>query len=510
MLVSRSLVVALTTSLLLAGPFATLAGAQTPRRVVVESFRGARGSHARSLLVRNLGDAGYEVVPDDEVEGVMRELGLRGSLEASEYVALARELRAIAILDGRVTRARRAWRLTVRVRNGLDGSVLGSEGWGGRTQSAIDGVGRSGADRLRSALEQARSPGAAAAVATTDESAWYAGGGADEEVAAEVDEEEELAPPADSSTRYDVFRISVSGGSVWRSMQTTAEVYAARRGMTPVDPANALVEEGRGYTSSGIGHAELGLESEFYPGALGDQPFPYLGILLSFRHSVGLTSAGCRRSSVDCLGDGRVGVGTDQLDLQVGARFRYRLGAQRRDLQLFGEVLYGLSTFTFDLDAMQELDFQAIVPPMEYQWVALGIGFDYGIIPDALFIQVRGGYRIGAGIGTQTRNVWGVESSAGGGFNLGVELKHEANWLAQGLFVSLRFEYFAFFTTFRGQVGCATPGNCPDIGATPWTDDHLWELWPVSPGSTDVEGGIHDTVNDNYFRWGLYVGYAFR
>ena len=95
-------------------------------------------------------------------------------------------------------------------------------------------------------------------------------------------------------------------------------------------------------------------------------------------------------------------------------------------------------------------------------------------------------------------------------FSLGAELKHEANWLVEGLFVSLRFEYFAFFTTFRGQVGCAVPGGCPDIGATPWTDDHLWELWPVRAGSTEVEGGIHDGVNDNYFRWGLYVGYAFR
>lgn len=509
MLVLRSLAVALAAALFLAGPAADVASAQTARRIVVERFRGARGAHARSLLVRNLGDAGYEIVSDDEVDGAMRELGLSGTLDATDYVTLARQLHAIAFVDGRVTRARRAWRLTVRVRNGFDGAVLGSEGWGGRTQSAIDGVGRGAADRLQGFFDQARAPATAAVVPPDGETPWYAGG-ADEERAAEADEEEEPPPPVDSSTRYDSFRISLSGGSLWRSMQTTAEVYAARRGMAPADPATALVEEPRGYTSSGIGHAELGVESEFFPGALGDQPFPYLGLLISFRHSAFLTSAGCRRTSADCLGDGRISVGTDQLDLQVGARFRYRVGPSRRDVQIFGEVLYGLSTFTFDLEAMQELDFQAIVPPMEYQWVALGLGLDYGIVPDALFLQVRGGYRIGAGIGTQTRNVWGVESTAGGGFNLGIELKHEANWLVEGIFVSLRFEYFAFFTTFRGQVGCAVPGGCPDIGATPWTDDHLWELWPVRAGSTDVEGGIHDGVNDNYFRWGLYVGYAFR
>lgn len=485
--------------------------AQSGRRVAVERFRGPRAAHARSLLVRDLEDHGYVVVGDDELDGARRELGLgRGALEADEYVALARSLSVTAFIDGRVGHVHRAWRLTVRVRNGADGEPLGSESWGGRTQGAIDGVGHNGAQRLADYLQRGSAPTATTAATPPDgERPWYAGG-ADGE--APPDDEEPVAdePPSDASTRYDWLRFSASGGSLWRSMQTQAQVYAARRGIASADPGSDLIDESRGYTSSGIGHAELGLEAEFFPGALGNQPFPYLGIIASFRHSVLLSSSGCRRTSADCTGGGRIGVGTDQLDVQAGLRFRYRLGADRRDVQLFGDVLYGYSTFTFDTSALQELDYQAILPPMEYQWVGIAAGFDYGLIPDVLFVQARGGYRIGVGLGTQARNVWGIDSSNAGGFNFSLELKHEANWLAQGIFVSLRFEYFQFQTNFRGQVGCATT-SCAPTGTTPWTNNDLWELWPVDPSdNSTVVGGIHSAVPDHYVRWGIYLGYAFR
>lgn len=504
---------ALALALLFSMCTAQLALAQAGRRVAVERFRGPRAAHARSLLVRDLEDAGYVVVSDGDVIAARRELGLgTGALEAGEYVSLARALSVVAFVDGRVGHAHRTWRLVVHVHDGADGSDLGDASWGGRTQGAIDGIGRTGADRLRAFIDHASAPGAAAASAPDGEAPWYAGG-ADAEVAGDADDEDprddEDAAPSDASTRYDWLRFSLSGGSLWRSMQAHAQVYAVRRGMMAADPATAFVDEGRGYTSSGIGHAELGLETEFFPGALGNQPFPYLGLIASFRHSALLSSSGCRRSSPDCTSGGRVGVGTDQLDFQAGLRFRYRLGASRRDVQLFGDVLYGYSSFTFDTAALQLLDYQAILPPMEYQWVGIAAGFDYGIIPDALYVQGRVGYRIGVGLGTQARNVWGIDSSNVGGFNLSLELKHEANWLAQGIFISLRFEYFQFMTNFRGQVGCAT-NSCSPTGTTPWTNSDLWELWPVGSDNSTVVGGIRDTVPDNYVRWGLYIGYAFR
>lgn len=510
-LVSFALVAYLFLPLVL--PSAALA--QGGRRVAVERFRGPRAAHARSLLVRDLEDHGYVVVSESDLTAARRELGLgTGTLDEGEYVQLARELRVVAFVDGRVGHAHRQWRLVVHVHDGADGADLGSASWGGRTQGAIDGIGRNGAERLREFLDRAAAPAAPVAAPPPDgERPWYEGG-ADDEVAAEADDEgaqDDDVPDeaSDASTRYDWLRIAASGGSLWRSMQADAQVYAVRRGVPSTDPGNDLVHETRGYTSSGIGHAELGLEAEFFPGALGNQPFPYLGLVGSFRHSAFLSSSGCRRTSTDCTGAGRVGVGTEQLDVQAGLRFRYRLGANRRDVQLFGDVLYGYSTFTFDTASLQELDYQAILPPMEYQWLGIAVGLDYGIVPDALFVQVRGGYRIGVGLGTQARNVWGIDSSLNGGFNLSIELKHEANWLAQGIFVSLRFEYFQFTTNFRGQVGCATT-SCSPTGTQPWTNNDLWELWPVGGDGSTVVGGIRDGVPDNYVRWGLYLGYAFR
>jgi hypothetical protein len=494
---------------------ASLAAAQG-RRVAVDRFHGPRAAHARSLLVRDLEDAGYTIVSDTEIADARRTLGLgSGSLEPAELVSLARQLSVTAIVDGRVGHAHRTWRLVVHVRDGATGSDLGDESWGGRTQSAIDGVGRDGASRLRGYVDRATAPGApTTTAATTGERPWYQSGSAaataDDERPG--DDEHETEEPSDASTRYDWLRISASGGSLWRSMQADARVYAIRRGLTPADPSTALVDESRGYTSSGIGAAELGLEAEFFPGALGNQPFPYLGIIASFRHSVALTSSGCRRPppNNDCTGTAHIGVGTDQLDVQGGLRFRYRLGADRRDVQLFGDVIYGYSAFTFDTSAngLQALDYQAIVPPMGYQWLGIMVGFDYGIVPDALFVQARAGYRIGVGLDPQSRNVWGIDSSTAGGFDAQLELKHEANWLAQGIFVSLRFEYFQFITTFRGQVGCAS-ASCMPVGSQPWTNNDLWELWPVD-ASGNVVGGIRDAVIDHYFRWGLYLGYAFR
>ena len=44
-------------------------------------------------------------------------------------------------------------------------------------------------------------------------------------------------------------------------MSATASVYAIRRGQPATDPATTLHDETRGYTSSGIGHAEC--ESDF-------------------------------------------------------------------------------------------------------------------------------------------------------------------------------------------------------------------------------------------------------
>lgn len=474
--------------------------AEAQGRVAVDAIRGPRGGRARTLLVQSLEDAGWVVVSSSELDGARDRLGIGRSPSDEDWVRVARELNVVAIVDGRVSRARRSWRLTVRVRNGADGAILGDEGWGGRTATAIDGVGRTGAERLSGYLGSARAPGAATAT-ESGETPWYAGG-AD----AETPEEDEAEPEEPSDVeRYDSFRIAASGGTLFRSLSASAEVYRARRDPGVTDAST--IEERRGYQSGGIGHFELGLEAELYPGALGDQPFPFLGILASFRNSVGLGTNACRYGIVACE---RIPVGTNQTDVQAGVRGRYRFGPSRRDFEGMIEVLYGYSSFTFDTDDLQNIDRNAIIPPMEYQYVSLGAGFRYGIVPDFLNVALRVDYRAGFAIGADARSVWGLDTGGPSGVDLALDIIHEATWLVPGIYLSLRFEYFLMVTTFRGQVGCADPATGCGVTDSPWLDEGLWEIWPIGADINDVVGGIHDPVNDHYFRWGLYIGYAFR
>lgn len=469
-------------------------------RVIVERFRGTRAGPARNLLISNLSEAGYTVIPDSEVEAARRRLQLPTRMGTDDYVALARELNVAAILDGRVARARRSWNLTVRVRNGVDGSILGSAAWGGRSTSAIDGVGRNGAERLGEHLQAAQAP--VNQQAQSAEPQWYESG-YHEDAETPVDDEDPTPDPEPTGTdRYDTGRIMLSGGTLWRSFGTIVDVYAGQHGGS--DPS-AVVQQERVYSSAGIGHFELGGEGEIYPGAFGDQPFPYLGLIASFRNSVGLSSTAPSNDPVQ----GDVDLPTNQMDLRVGLRGRYRFGPRRGDFLLFADVGFVMSTFTFGVDELSQIQRASILPPMEYQSIEIGIGFDVAIVRDALSISAYGRGRIGAGLGVETRNVWGIETSPANGFLFGVELRHDATWLARGAFAAVRLDYFQYITQFRGQVGCYDV--CEPV-ANPWEDRSLWEVWPVAdptdPNSR-ITGGAQDPVTDHNVRWGLYLGYAF-
>ena len=140
-------------ALLCAGP----AEAQATR-VVVQSFSGPGGSGLRRRLISDLEENGVEVVSEAEIRRARRELGFGRRIEDDQYVALARELRAAAFIDGRVRRARRRYRLQVRVRNGFDAEVLGGATWEGRRPSSLAAVGRNGYARLRTEIGNARVP----------------------------------------------------------------------------------------------------------------------------------------------------------------------------------------------------------------------------------------------------------------------------------------------------------------------------------------------------------------
>lgn len=493
--------------LLLVGAGHALAQPTAARRVVVQQFSGPRGSTARAALIRDLEEHGVVIVPEDEVRSARERLGFDRRLRGDEYVALARELNASAYVDGRVVRRRRRWALTVRVRNAADGEQLGSASWGGRTAASLGGVRRNGYDRLSEYLDASRAPNQA--VPETGETPWYARGEDDERPPGQEEPAEEPAPPRPASTRYDAFRISVVGGTLFRFLDTSVSVYAAQRGMTPADPASELIDEERRYQSGGIGHFELGGQAELYPGAFDDQPFPYLGALISFTHSVGVQSNGTDRSTGE-----PVPVPTEQLDFLVALRGRYRFGADRREPEIHVDAGWGTFQFNLGLDALQQIEPDTVVPPMQYGYVQVGAGINYGLIPTYLTVGLDFAYRIGTNIGADTRNVWGTDTSPANGLLFGIEIKTEIPEIVQGAFLALRFQYFQFTTNFAGQVGCAQEGACSTY-VDPWNDARAWEVWPVAPPAgaqadlNAVVGGPHGGVNDNYVRLQLAAGYAF-
>jgi hypothetical protein len=489
--------------------------AQEAPRVVVEPFGGPRGGAVRGDLVASLEENGVEIIGEAEVRRASERLGIGRRPSDEEYVQLARELRVSAFIDGYVRRQRRSWGASVRVRNAADGTRVGSASWGGRTAATLNAVRRNGHSRLADYLASTSVPGAAPAAQNTGgERPWYQQQAEDPEEPGEDPNEDDPEEPrelAPASTRYDAFRLALLGGTLYRFMDTTVSVYALQRMMPAADPARAFVDERRSYASGGIGHFELGGLAELYPGAFGDQPFPYLGVVLSFTHSIAVQSNGINRNTGD-----NVAVPTNQLDFYVGARGRYRFGAERREPEIRFDAGWGTFLFELGLAELQLIELDTIIPPMQHGYVYLGAGFSYGIVPTYLTVGVDVGYRIGTNIGGDTRNVWGTRTAPSNGFEMGIEIKTEIPEIAQGIFATLRFSYFQFTTDFNGQVGCAQPNACSGY-MDPWSDPRLWEVWPVTPpapGSPranvdDAIGGPRDAVNDNYIRLQLAIGYSF-
>ena len=171
----------------------------------------------------------------------------------------------------------------------------------------------------------------------------------------------------------------------------------------------------------------------------------------------------------------------------------------RRSPHVSADLGYGLFQFILDPDDLLVLERNSIVAPMDYRYVHIGAGIDYGIVPTYLTAGLRLAYRLGLSVGDDAKRIWGTETSNIGGFLIGLDLRTEAPYIADGVFAMFSFEFFRFSTDFRGQTACSMPdaaGSCPS--------GDLWEPWPASPDlSENVTGGLQNTVDDNYIRLGL-------
>ena len=507
---------------------------------MVEDFSGPASGRVRSQLVANLQrQDDIELVSRSEVRAAARRLRLRGrSYTEDQYAELAAELSVAAFIDGRTSRRRRRWAATIRVRNGADGMMLGSESWGGRTMGALNAIRRNGHARLEPYLEAAVAPGGSARPAQqqqqqqasasvgTQASAeggtpWYARGqdaevppGGDEE---EEDEEEDLDPVA-ASDRQVAFRIGLLAGTLHRSMSARAVVVNNCMDPThpscrdPSDPSTTLPED-RTYTSGFPGHPELGLEVELYPGALADdQPVPWFGIVGSYRHSLFLSSSGPSRDGSEIID-----VPTTESELYIGARGRYRFGDNPGGLEGMADIGYGNFNFTLDPAALKQLHATAVVPPIDYRYLLIGASLSYGFDPVYARAGIEVDYRLGLGVGKDAKEIWGTQTSDTSGFGVGAFLHSEAPYVGNGFFWRLEMQYFRFSTVFRGQTACVdpdfdgNPGNC--------SERDPWEIWPYEGWDTSdpmdndpdsVTGGIIDPVGDGYIRLGIVFGYQLR
>lgn len=467
------------------------------------TFSGQDAGVLRQALRENLVEQpGLMVIDADEIKRASNTLG--GRPDNSEYPRLASLLKARAFVHGTISRQHRGWMLTIRVRRGADGVVLGQAVWQGRTLRALKNVRRNGyaklAGFLTRAFQTAPTPQMPAHSLGSDASvggAWW------------------QTPPAtkanwwqrENDTRakrggqdYHALRLTVLGGIQYRSMNAT--ILSTFTDNRPLQQ--------RSYDSNLPGHTEFGVEAEFYPFAIPHLPyFPYVGLVGSFRHSLFLNGEACTVLSVPggpCSPAQTRKMDVEEWEFYGALRGRVRpFGHTQYDPEFQAEVGLGSLNFLFDLQQLVSLSAinpAAVIPPFRYKYVHLGLGGSYGLIPEWLTVALRTGYRIGLGVGTDALNIWGTGGPQGpdkpSGFIVELEGRSEAPYILPGLYFGLRLSYFYFRTRFSGQPSCADATDGCTAG----------EPWPPWPEEDGRKGGLLKPVMDHYFRAALMIGYT--
>ncbi len=502
---------------------------ERPLVVVVLPFRGARAEVVRADVVEAVqAVAGVRLLPPDQVRNAAAALGLSlRRLDEAGRARLARQLRAEALVGGRIgrkrKRRRREWVLTLTVWD-AEGRKVGALHWRGRSFGRLRAVRRSASRRLGPLLEEARGRSAAARQgAATGGRAWYgaaagsaagggqAGGAADAahagadlaEPSEPVGDEPPEPPEQRPAAPLRAVEVALQAGVLSRSLSTEANVLRCVRERTcsAADPfGGPTFVERREYSSAGLGHGELGLSMAVFPGAIeASQPLPWLGLYGAFSHSVGLRTTGPACSGhPDCPRVDVVDVRSRQLQMQAGLRFRLRpdLGARRARFET--DVGWGRLLFDFDLDDLSQLDRSFIVPPFDYQWVEFGLRGGIDLVPDLLELKGEGALRLVYDQGQAARDIWGRTASTSA-WTVAAALRVALPFVGDGAFAELRAEWAAFSTTFSEQTSCFR-GDCPG-GVY-----DLWEPWPQDAAGRAT--GLPKPVPDTYRRLALRVGYA--
>ncbi len=461
-------------------------------RVAIFKLEGPMGSRIRDQIAKTVGkDKKLELV---ELDDVLNHTGLRLAASADE-IAKSEKLAEIVdvVVVGETKKHGRRWKLTIAYLAPQDGSELGRDNWSARRFAGLNVASSEIAERLRALVQPSAKEGPRDEDAENDNAWWEKDDNDENEDEAHDDDEQDH-----SSSEWPLFSVAGQVGSLRRDLEAIATVV--NNGRNPAAPADAPFRERRSYVSKGLGHMEVGLQAEFYPGMLLEDPFPFLGVRARLQYGLFLSTNGCQDRTdltAPCMPAQQFELGSSQYEIYLGARGRHRFD-DLEGFTFFADLGWGHFGFGFDEQDLKQLERVSVVPSFEYDYLRLSLTTEYQVVPKLLAIGAEVGGHLGLGIGRQAKEVWGVESSGGSGWLLAVRANLE---VADNVLLGVAFEYMTFSSTFKGQTACVE-GDCASVAV-----DTVWEPWPFENNDPNaVVGGIADGVTDHYVRLAISVG----
>jgi hypothetical protein len=113
-----------------------LAARAAKPRVAILPFIGPGGEDVENPIIETL-PRGYVLVPLELIDKAVKPFGKKPPITPAFYVAMARKLAAVAIIDGR-TSSDAGWRLRMTVRRGANGSVAGALDFRGGSRKELE------------------------------------------------------------------------------------------------------------------------------------------------------------------------------------------------------------------------------------------------------------------------------------------------------------------------------------------------------------------------------------
>jgi len=382
---------------LIAG-IAAPAAAQAKPRVAVMEVQGPLADKVQRFIAAAL---------RDEVE-IVETNGANTLSGDSDYAAVAQAQEIQAFVIARVEKARR-YDVTITVRQGSDGTVVGEETWSEGKPAKLSVIERELWTRIGPIIQRARPPEpepveTAPVVASDDEG---------------LSDEEEEDDSSDSPGQLPALRVELAFGPMWRD-----QAYNDAAISTPF----------RYYNKVGAPSMWLGLSTAIYPLAfMQDGPLANIGIVLGFGLAIAADSATASGESIP----------TSASAFHVGGRFRLPI-----DPALLGlTVAFGQRTFTTDVPPT--LEASTPIPDVGYRFVRIAVDGEIKLA-DALNLELNGGYLVLLKSGELADAAYfpnltggGVEFGLGGAYKIG----------DTGISLRAAFDWQRFFFTLNPAPG---------------------------------------------------------